>query len=163
LTNNDYLILQSLEKYKQSAEAASYSDLLLYTWNGLEFISKAFSNKKNKLEIIQELVALVYSFIYINKYHKWDLKDKKAVSEINKRAERLVVYVYTYRNKLVHSHLIENSFMISLSKGINIVFKEILSLLIDKIILNNDFIIEDIMNQLKSDLYKNIDDIKNKI
>jgi len=159
LTSNDSLILQSLQKYKQSAEAASYSDSLLYTWNGLEFLSKAFTTRNDKLLIIQELVALVYSFIYINKFHRWDLSNKNTTNEINRRAENLVVYVYTYRNKLVHSHLIENSFMISLSKGINIIFREILSLMIDKIIVNPDFIIEDVINQIKSDLNKSIEEL----
>ena len=161
LTNNDYLILQSLEKYKQSVEATSYSDLLLYTWNGFEFLSKAFSDRTDKLQIIQELVVLVYSFIYVNKFHKWNLNDENSIKEVNRRAERLVVYAYTYRNKLVHAHLIENSFMISLSKGINIIFREILSLMIDKIIINPDFKIEDVVSQIKSDLNKNIEDLKN--
>ena len=44
LTSNDELILQSLKKLKLSLESNSYSDLLLHTWNGFEFLAKSFNN-----------------------------------------------------------------------------------------------------------------------
>lgn len=160
LTGNDCLVLQSLQKFKLSVEATSYSDLLLYTWNGFEYLIKGFKDEINKLETIQDIVVLVYKFIYSNTHHRWDLTDKKAINEINQRAKRLVIYGYTYRNKLVHSHLSEDSFMISVSKGMNIIFKSFLSLMIDKIIVDPDFNMDDIVNQLNSDLQKQIAELK---
>ena len=59
-----------------------------------------------------------------------------------------------YRNKLVHSHLLEDSLMISFAKGLNIIFKELLNLIINKIIIVSDFNMDDVINQLKSDLEK---------
>ncbi|HIP33205.1 MAG TPA: hypothetical protein EYG89_00380 [Bacteroidia bacterium] len=159
LTANDYLILQSLQKYKQSIESTSFTDLLLLSWNGLEFLSKAINNE-DKIDTIKDFASLVYSFIYTNNYKK-DLSKAKLVKEIERRAKHLIVYAYTYRNKIVHSHLIEDSLMISISKGINIIFKNILILFIEKIALSPDFDLENIVNQLKSDLNKNIEKMKN--
>ena len=160
LTKNDYLILQSLHKFKQSIESVNYSDVLLHTWNGLEFVSKVF--KGEKLDIIHDLTSLVYSFIYINNHFRWDLSKKENTIEVNNRAKSLIIYTYAYRNKLVHSHLLEDSLMISITKGINIVFKNFLSLCIDKMIVTSDFDMNDIVSQLKSDLQKNIKELKNK-
>ena len=151
LTSNDELILQSLKKLKLSLESNSYSDLLLHTWNGFEFLAKSFNNKKEK---IKDLIILVYSFIYTNEHYRYDLNDKSIQNKIKKNATHLFVYAYTYRNKLVHSHLLEDSLMISFAKGLNIIFKELLSLIIDKIIIVSDFNIDDIFNQLNSDLSK---------
>lgn len=164
LTGNDYLVLQTLQKFQLSVEAASYSDLLLYTWNGFEYLTKGFKSEINKLEMIQEMVALVYKFIYSNNHYGRDLSDKKAISEINQRAKVLVIYGYTYRNKLVHSHLLEDSFMISISRGMNIIFKSFLSLMIDKIIVASDFDLSSVIDQLRSDLNKQMEElrIKNK-
>lgn len=160
LTSNDELIFQSLKKLKLSLESNSYSDLLLHTWNGFEFLIKGFNDEKDKFKIIEELIILVYSFIYTNKQYRYDLTDKKIKNEIQKRVTQLVVYAYTYRNKLVHAHLLEDSLMISFAKGLNIIFKELLSLIIDKIIIVSDFNIDDVINQLKSDLDKRNDERK---
>lgn len=154
LTSNDELVLQSLKKLKLSLESHSYSDLLLHTWNGFEFLIKGFKDKKEKINIIEELVVLVYSFIYSNQHYKWDIDNSKIKNKILKKAKRLVIYSYTYRNKLVHSHLLEDSLMISYTKGLNIIFKELLSLIIGKIIVVSDFNMDDVVNQLKSDLIK---------
>lgn len=161
LTSNDELVLQSLKKLKLSLESHSYSDLLLHTWNGFEFLIKGFKDKKEKLKVIEELIILVYSFIYSNKHYKWDITDKDIRNQILRKAKRLVIYSYTYRNKLVHSHLLEDSLMISFAKGLNIIFKELLSLILDKIIIVSDFNMDDVINQLKSDLEKKIMKIKN--
>ena len=154
LTSNDELILQSLKKLKLSLESHSYSDLLLHTWNGFEFLIKGFKDKKEKLKMIEELIILMYSFIYSNKHYKWDTTDSKIKNQILVKAKRLVIYSYTYRNKLVHSHLLEDSLMISFAKGLNIIFKELLNLIINKIIIVSDFNMDDVINQLKSDLEK---------
>ncbi len=66
----------------------------------------------------------------------------------------MVIYSYSYRNKLVHSHLLEDSLMISCTKGLNLIFKELLNLIINKIIIVSDFNMDDVINQLKSDLEK---------
>ncbi len=159
LTANDILLLQSLSKYKQSIESTNFSDLLLSSWNGIELFAGAIQ-KDNKLKVIEELIALVYSFIYTNDCYKWDLSNKKLINEIDNRAKHLIVYAYMYRNKIVHSHLIENSFMISISRGINIIFRQLLILLVGKIVLNTDFELTKIVDQLKSDLNKNIEKLK---
>ena len=44
--------------------------------------------------------------------------------------------------------------MISFAKGLNIIFKELLNLIINKIIIVSDFNMDDVINQLKSDLEK---------
>jgi len=141
LSANDELILQSLQKYKKSIESTNFSELLLLSWNGLEFLSNAI-NKDNKIDTVEELVTLIYKFIYTDK----DL--------IKCRAKHLTIYAYTYRNKIVHSHLVENSLMISVAKGINIIFKHILIHLLEKIVLSPDFELVNVINQLKSDLNK---------
>jgi len=161
LTTNDYLILQSLQKYKQSIESTNFTDLLLLSWNGLEHLANAIDNN-NKVYVVQNFVSLVYSFIYTNDYYKWDLSNKELVEKINNRAKHLVVYAYTYRNKIVHSHLLEDSLMISVSKGINIIFKQLLILLLEKIILSSDFELKNVINQLQSDLNNNTKKMKNK-
>jgi len=150
LTTNDHLILQSMQKYKQAIESTNFTDLLLLSWNGLEFLSKAIDNK-NEIDTIQSFASLVYRFIYTNKSSK----------EINYHSKHLVIYAYTYRNKIVHSYLIEDSLMISVSKGINIIFEKILILIIGKIVFSLDFNLEDIVSQLKSDLNKNTEKMKN--
>lgn len=168
LSKNDLLILQSLQKFKQAVESVSYSQILLHTWNGFEFIAKAFTknckalDEKEKIDKVLEIVELIYSFVYTNKWHEWDLSIKQAQNEVKRRAERIVIYAYAYRNKIVHSHLTENAYMISISRGLNIVFGQLLSALMEKIILDHDYTIEGVFFQLQSDLAKRVEEIKRK-
>ncbi len=162
LTKNDELILQSLCKLKMSLESYNFSEILLHTWNGFEFLIKGLNKKQNKLESIEELVTLVYSFIYSNSHYKWDTSQKINKNRIENISKRLVIYSYSYRNKLVHSHLLEDSLMISCTKGLNLIFKELLNLIINKIIIVSDFNLIDIINQLKSELEKRNNERKNK-
>lgn len=161
LTKNDELILQSLGKLKMSLESYNFSEILLHTWNGFEFLIKGLNETPNKLKPIEELVVLVYSFIYSNSHYKWDTSEKNNIKKIKNISKRLVIYSYTYRNKLVHSHLLEDSLMISCTKGLNLIFKELLNLIINKIIIVSDFNLIDILNQLKSELEKR--NIKNTV
>jgi len=104
----------------------------------------------------------MYGLVYTNKHFQWDLSDKGTLNTINERAHRLVVYAYFYRNKIIHEHLVENPFMISITRGLNILLANLLGSLVEKIIFNPDFIMEDIVRQIKSDLEKQVKQISQK-
>ncbi len=155
LSDNDYFILRLLEKYKLAIESVSYSDILIHTWNGLEFLTKPFSHS-NQIQTIQDLLELIYSLIYTNEHHRWDMTKKDTHLLIKNRAEHLVVYAYTYRNKLTHYHLEEDCLMISVTKGLNIMFREFLIAIVDKVLSSPDINIVNIISQLNNDLNKRI-------
>jgi len=169
LTQIDLLILQVLSKFQKSVESSNFTDVLLNTWNAFEFLTRAFNvssgqnlTNQQKIEKIIDFIELIYSFVYINEHHRWDLTNSKAKTIIKQRANRLVTYAYFYRNQIVHGHLIENPFMISVTRGFNIFLAHLLSLIMKKIVFNSDCGMDDIFKQLQSDLEKQIEANANK-
>jgi hypothetical protein len=165
LTQTDLLILQVLSKYKKSVESSNFTDVLLNTWNAFEFLTKAFnvSNSQNltnlqKIEKVVDFIELIYSFVYMNEHHKWDLTNSKAKRIVKSRSNRLVTYAYFYRNQIVHGHLVENPFMISVTRGLNIFLANLLGLIMEKIVFMPDYSMDNIFKQLQSDLEKRTKD-----
>lgn len=159
--------MQILEKFKKSVESITYTDVLLNTWNGFEFLARSFRtmdgkklDNEQKVEKVIDFVELMYGFVYTNEHFQWNIKDdSRRRKKIKRRATRLVTYAYYYRNRAIHEHLIENPFMISVVRGLNILLANFLNVFIQKIIFNPDATVEAVFMQLKSDLERQAQEI----
>jgi len=167
LTQSDLSILQALNKFKKSVESNNFTDVLQNTWNAFEFLTRSFStsdgkklNNNEKVDKVINFVELIYSQIYMNEHYRWNLTESKYQNLIKKKSNRLVIYAYFYRNRIIHDYLVETSFMISISRGLNIILANFLNLLIQKIIINTNSTVEEVFMLMQSDLEQEIEKLK---
>ncbi|WP_150464922.1 hypothetical protein [Francisella sp. SYW-2] len=151
LSSSEKIVVQIYEKLQKSIEAKSYSDMLFYTWNCLEFIASNIDKSKDKIEIVNEIVYTFVELLYLQS-QRYIYDEKSRRKECKQISKKIVTYAYLYRNKIAHSHLVENQLMIATTKGLHMALKEFLSLIFHKISNDIDLLIKDLYFLVKGDI-----------
>lgn len=154
LTTNEKTLIQVYEKMQKSLEAESYNDKLFYTWNAFEYIAKKIDGN-GWFKIIEDIVYIILELVYSQEYRYISHKCKESNEFWKDKSNRLITYAYLYRNKIAHSHLVENQFMISISRGLNFILRNFLSLVLNRIIADIDLSLKDLYFLVKSDIEVN--------